>query len=815
MGEGRRSRGLAARMEAALDGLVDPTVIAQPVRDAAGDVVDLVLVYVNLAAAEWGAPVGALLGQRVDPSPSAGLDRLLKVHASGEALALDSVAVSRRGGTERFVDMRVVRLDDDLLLSWRDVTVRLAAEQALAAHGTRFRHVLDNLLDPAVMAEPVLAPDGTLSDLRVIYHNLAAQGGGEPICQGLREQLGRAGVPELYERYAGAFHDGEPVVLDGVPTTDTRTGALRYLDVRARRVGDLLVVTWRDETDRHATERALADSEARFRMAFDDAPVGMVVTSLDAADAGTYLQVNRALTDMLGYAPGDLVGVHGPDLTHPTERETDAVMLRELVTGERSTYHREKRMRRADGRWLWVRMAASAVRSDAGRSYAVVHIEDVTARRAAEAELARRALVDPLTGLSNRGVLLDHIRLEVRELERLGGAVAVFYLDLDRFKDVNDTLGHAAGDEVLRSVAARLSATVRGSEAVGRLAGDEFVVVAHVWDEAQAVRIARRLVDAVIEPMVVGPRAIVVRPSIGVTLTAEPSAAPEDLLREADLAMYEAKRGGRAPWALYDSALHRTAVERLEIEGSLRSAVAEDRLRLLYQPIVDVASGRIVSAEALLRLVHPERGLLAPDAFIEVAEASDLIVPIGAWVFEEACRQLARWQEVTPRMRVAVNVSARQVAHLVVGEQVARATTATGTAASDLLLEITERVLLSADDDVLAELRGVTAAGCGLAIDDFGTGYSSLTYLTRFPVTTLKIDREFVAGLGVGGEDTVVVAAVVGLAKSLGLTAVAEGVETVEQLAALGALGCHRAQGFHLGRPMTSDALLALLRAQG
>ena len=364
-------------------------------------------------------------------------------------------------------------------------------------------------------------------------------------------------------------------------------------------------------------------------------------------------------------------------------------------------------------------------------------------------------------------------------------------------------------------MAARLSATVRGSEAVGRLAGDEFVVVAHVWDEAQAVRIARRLVDAVIEPMVVGPRAIVVRPSIGVTLTAEPSAAPEDLLREADLAMYEAKRGGRAPWALYDSALHRTAVERLEIEGSLRSAVAEDRLRLLYQPIVDVASGRIVSAEALLRLVHPERGLLAPDAFIEVAEASDLIVPIGAWVFEEACRQLARWQEVTPRMRVAVNVSARQVAHLVVGEQVARATTATGTAASDLLLEITERVLLSADDDVLAELRGVTAAGCGLAIDDFGTGYSSLTYLTRFPVTTLKIDREFVAGLGVRGEDTVVVAAVVGLAKSLGLTAVAEGVETVEQLAALGALGCHRAQGFHLGRPMTSDALLALLRAQG
>jgi diguanylate cyclase (GGDEF)-like protein/PAS domain S-box-containing protein len=800
------------RATAALDAAIDPVAVARPVLEG-GEVVDLEVVYANAAARRWGLAIGAPLGPGLRVAESERFARYVDVYRTGRPLRLDAAPTRTAGTDQRYVDLHVSRMGDHLLMTWRDVTALLSAEREREHAESRFRAVLDNLIDPAVIAVPQTHPDGSVTDLRLTYVNRAARGWGAMTGDGLRARTARIDRPGLFDAYLRVLETGEPLLLDRYELT-TPAGVDRVIDVRAVRVEGALVSTWRDVTDRHRHEQQLADSETRFRMAFDDAPVGMSLSLLgdETGPVDVLTQVNRALADLLGADPVDLVGRSCADRTHPDDHD-DPERWDELRTGEAATYRREKRLLRSDGTYVWVRAASAATPGPGpGGRYAITHVEDITDRKAAEAELQHRALYDPLTGLANRVLLLDHLGLATREIVRDGGALAVLYLDLDRFKDVNDTLGHAAGDDVLRQVADRITAVVRSDATAARLAGDEFVVGTRATDDLSAVRIAERLIEAISRPIRLGLREIVVRPSIGIATTSREITA-EALLRQADLAMYHAKHRGREQWALYDDALHALAVGRLAIEGDLRQALAAERLRLLYQPIVDLADGRVVSAEALLRLEHPERGLLAPAAFIDVAEDSDLIVPIGGWVLREAAGRLAEWQKDRPDMALAVNVSARQVQHLALHRQVEVATLGSGTSLSDLHLEITERVLLDAGTEVLTELRSVTKAGCGLAIDDFGTGYSSLAYLTRFPVTELKIDRTFVAGLGRRDEDTAVVEAIIGLARALGLGTVAEGVETPEQLGLLRDLGCAHAQGYHFGRPMSADDLARMVRA--
>ncbi|MBC7307439.1 MAG: EAL domain-containing protein, partial [Dietzia sp.] len=617
---------------------------------------------------------------------------------------------------------------------------------------------------------------------------------------------GGPGLATFFERYRRVLTSGTSLVLESLPVP-TSDGEERYVDLRAVRLGDELLVTWRDVTAQLVADRELDYSERRFRSAFDGAPVGMVILALEPGQEGRVLEANQALADLLGRPPEELMGLVSFDFCHPEEVATvrDEVAL--MAEGASSGYQRERRVRRADGGWAWVRVTASVVHREGQPSYVIEHVEDVTARRAAEAELAHRALHDALTGLANRTLLMDHLALALAELPGSDRELAVLFCDLDRFRDVNDTLGHTAGDEVLRAIARRLTETVRAPDTVARLSGDEFVVAMRVRDEVEALRIARRIHEHLAEPVVVRGFRLVVGPSVGVTTTRDPGADPEVLLREADLAMHQAKRVGRDKWVLYDEALHVMAMERLATEEALRRALDHDGFRLLFQPIVDVADGRIVSAEALLRLEDPERGTLAPEAFIDVAESSDLIVPIGDWVLQEACRHLARWQARVPDMQVTVNVSTRQVSRLALADQLARAADRSGTDPARVLLEITEHVLLEAGDDAAGELERVTDAGSRLAIDDFGTGYASLAYLKRFPVSVVKIDRTFVQGLDRPGEDTAIVEAVIGLARTLGVQVVAEGVETAGQLEALRRLGCTRVQGFHLGRPMTGEEL--------
>jgi diguanylate cyclase (GGDEF)-like protein len=437
---------------------------------------------------------------------------------------------------------------------------------------------------------------------------------------------------------------------------------------------------------------------------------------------------------------------------------------------------------------------------------------DATDRHAGEQELARRALYDPLTGLPNRHLLADHLHLALNAVTRDGGTLAVLYLDLDRFKDVNDSLGHEAGDVVLTTVARRLDRALRAPDTAARLAGDEFVVLARVHDAVAAANLAERIHQSLSAPMDVAGRSLVIRPSIGVTTTSRADTSPEELLRQADLAMYQAKRHGPRSWHVFDDSLQERAVQRLSVLADVRLALAEDRLVLLYQPILDLTNGQVVGAEALLRLRHPARGLLTPDAFIDVVENSDLIVPVGSWVIHTACAQLGRWHRAgAPGIGVAVNVSARQLRDDDIVAVITAATAAAGISPHHVTVEITERVLLDGGPEVSACLHALTEQGCGLAIDDFGTGYSSLTYLKRMPVSTVKIDRSFVSDLGRDPGDRAIVAAVSGLARTLGLTAVAEGVESADQAALVRGLGCHRAQGYFFHPPMPPEPLQRLL----
>jgi diguanylate cyclase (GGDEF)-like protein len=463
---------------------------------------------------------------------------------------------------------------------------------------------------------------------------------------------------------------------------------------------------------------------------------------------------------------------------------------------------------------VWVRYSQSVVWHGNRPAYAVALLEDVSAMKRAEGELRRRALYDPLTGLANRDLLADHLDLALEQLKRSPGTVAALYIDLDRFKDVNDNLGHEIGDDILREVGARLSHSVRAPDTAARLGGDEFLVLCPgIIDDVDATAIADRLETVLSRPYRVGSRTIDVGASIGVSITRDPVIGAPELLRRADLAMYEAKNAGRGRWAVYDHAVGERSKRRHDVEKDLRRALEEQWLTLHYQPVIDLRSERIVGVEALLRIAHPERGLVTPDAFIDVAEESDLIVPIGDWVLHETCSQLARWREFGD-LDAAVNISGRQIAAHNVTNAVLAAAALHGVEPGNLTLEMTERVLIEAASPTLEDLELLTRHGVRLAIDDFGTGYSSLTYLNRFPVDTVKIDRSFIAGLGLRDRDTAIVEAITGLARTLDLTAVAEGVETAEQVEALRALGCDRAQGYHLGRPMPADDVTRLLEQQ-
>jgi diguanylate cyclase (GGDEF)-like protein/PAS domain S-box-containing protein len=573
---------------------------------------------------------------------------------------------------------------------------------------------------------------------------------------------------------------------------------------RARRASEALAVV-------AAEERARARGEERFRALVQNSSDVIVV--VDAAATITY--VSPSIEGALGYPPEAMLGTAWLALAHPD----DAVRLRQLsahmppVPGARFTT--EVRARHQDGTWRQLEVISTNLRDEPGVAGLVVNARDITERKTFEAQLQHQAFHDALTGLPNRALFLDRLEQALART-RQAACVGVLVLDLDRFKVVNDSLGHAAGDQLLCAVAARLTECVRQEATVARLGGDEFaILLSDLADASQAVRMAERILQALDTPLRLGEHTVVTVTSIGM-VTSTPTHTPQDLLRDADVALYRAKTEGRGRYPVFDAAMHAQAMERLELEADLRQALERGEFEVHYQPKVALATGRLAGLEALVRWRHPQRGLVPPAAFIPLAEESGLIRPIRQWVLEEACRQTRSWREQMPdvALSTSVNLSACQFRQPTLLTDVARALRESGVDPCCIELEMTESAAMEDAETTITMLQQLKALGVHLAIDDFGTGYSSLGYLKRFPVDVLKIDRAFVAGLRRDNADASIVHAVVSLGHALGLMVVAEGVETAEEAHQLHALGCDLGQGYYFAPPLPCEQAEAYIRRQ-
>ncbi|MBA2253532.1 MAG: EAL domain-containing protein [Chloroflexi bacterium] len=557
------------------------------------------------------------------------------------------------------------------------------------------------------------------------------------------------------------------------------------------------------------TERQRVVQEKDFIAAVLDT-VGAVVIVCD--ENGRVVRFNEACAEVSGYSAAELRGLTSFDFLVPPE-DLDGVRAKlAALSGEQAALAHENDWIRKDGtrrRLSWTNTAVLDARGTA--RYTIATGVDITERKRLEEQLAHRALHDPLTGLPNRTLLMDRVGQALTR-GRSSNLVGLLFLDVDDFKSINDTLGHATGDRVLREVAARLKTCIRPQDTAARIGGDEFAVLLATLDgEGDAMVVADRIAASLAIPIEVESGDLHVTASIGVATSADEVDGAEMLLRSADLAMYWVKSHGPGRSTVFQPTMFKAAVERRAMESGLRAALDQDEFVVHYQPVVDLTTTARVGAEALLRWRHPERGLLLPGDFLVLAEETGHIIPAGRYVLETACRQARRWQRPGSSLGwVSVNLSARQFQHHGLVEDVERALHDADLAPDRLILEVTESLLMHDTPDTLDKLRGLKDLGVQIAVDDFGTGYSSLSYLRQFPVDILKIDRSFVAGVATDPKQSAFVRAIVALGQSLDLRMVAEGVETARQRDELRRIGCEEAQGYFFAEPMDADALESL-----
>jgi diguanylate cyclase (GGDEF)-like protein/PAS domain S-box-containing protein len=551
---------------------------------------------------------------------------------------------------------------------------------------------------------------------------------------------------------------------------------------------------------------SLRNSEERFRSLASSSPAGIM--QLDPS--GRCVYANRRMGQILGRPPDSLKGHLGLDLVPISEREGLANKVTPILRAGEAT-STELRIQKPNGDTGWTRVRVASHKAADGTilSY-VVTVEDVTQLVESSARLEQQALHDSLTGLANRTLFLDRLRHALARMKSRGTPLAVLFFDLDRFKVVNDSLGHHRGDELLVAVAKRVNSAMRGGDTLARFGGDEFTILAEgVGSRDQVARIAERVSNTLREPFKLGGSETFVTASIGMVVVTNPTADPDSVLSDADAAMYLAKERGRARYEIFNTGLRDDAMRRLRMEAGLRRALDRHELRTFYQPQVDVHTQQLVGIEALVRWEHPDRGMLPPDEFIDLAEDTGLIIPIGWWVLEDALHQYAWWRRTLPAgsqlNQLAVNLSSRQFSKVGLAADVRDALAAAAVDPSALCLEVTESILMNDDPQIVHAVQELKSLGVKLAIDDFGTGFSSLARLKTLPADVVKIDRSFVDGLGKDGEDEAIVEAVVKLGHHLGLTIVAEGVETQRQLTALQRQGAEQAQGFLWSGPLPPE----------
>jgi diguanylate cyclase (GGDEF)-like protein/PAS domain S-box-containing protein len=573
-----------------------------------------------------------------------------------------------------------------------------------------------------------------------------------------------------------------------------------------------------------AVELSLKESEFKFRSLFELSPVGIALNDLQT---GRFLQVNDAMVAPTGYSREELLQMTYWDITPADYAADESAQLDALKQTDRYGPY-EKQYRRKDGSTYSVLLSGIRMMDASGRAVIWSIIQDISQRKAMELELADAAQRDKLTGLANRALFMERLQKAVERVRSGAQSLfVVFFLDFDRFKLINDTLGHTAGDELLRQIAGRLRSTLRATDPIGsdpagnivaRFGGDEFLLLINdlnVHSDAKVV--AERLLDALAPAYTIFGSELRSTASVGIVTSDHCQASAEDILRNADVAMYEAKRAGRACSVIFNDAMHTRLARHVAIEANLHKAIGTDELSLVFQPIVELESGRMVSAEALLRWNHPQMGQIPPSEFIPIAEDSGLIVALGQWVRTEACRAFVSWHQADPQRAprtVSVNISR---AELALGSQLIERILATlesaGLPPQCLQLEVTEREVMRNPETSLAVMRELRRLGIHLAMDDFGTGTSSLRFLQEYPFDMIKIDRSFIKDLNTGSDVLAVIHATVGLIENLGMTSLAEGIEEPAQLAILQSLGCRYGQGYLFSRPVAAERLLDTLQS--
>ena len=695
-----------------------------------------------------------------------------------------------------------------IITAVRDISERRRAEEAVRQSEEKYRTILETIEEGYYEVD--LAGSYTFFN-DAVAHTLKYD---KAVVKGLnfRRLVDRATAVKLSRIYRKVLSDRQPVsnleceiICGDGDRIVVESSVAVILDKGGKPVGFRGVV--RDISARKRSEEALRESENKFRTLIESTSEGL----LQVDNKDSVLFVNNRLCEMVGYSSDELMGADWIKLLVLDEEK--ALINQANERRQRGISDRyEICLQAKSGESVWVTVSGAPIMNSEGVIIGSLGVfSDITTRKRAEEQLLHDAFHDNLTGLANRALFMDHLRMTIeRGKSRHSNPYAVLFLDFDRFKVINDSLGHAEGDLLLKQIARRLESATRTGDLVGRLGGDEFVVLlSEMPGEGDAVQVAERIQESLENPFDLTGNEIYISASIGIALSAAGHSRAEDMLRDADIAMYRAKAKGRARYQVFDQEMHQQATSHLQLETEMRQALERGEFALYYQPIINLETNRLAGFEALVRWIHPERGVISPIEFIPAAEENNLILPLGRWILQESCRQLREWQKKNPAaadLKVSVNLSGKQFMQSDIAEQVILSLIAADLAPSCLKIEITESYLMENSEKAVEVLEKLRDIGIEISLDDFGTGYSSLSYLHRLPVDYLKIDRSFVSRITDSRENSEIVYTIIKLAQNLKMKVIAEGIETLEQLEHLKNLNCEYGQGFYFSKPVEPSA---------